>query len=82
MSTGVELKSGSNQKPLSIRNSFKKKFKRSWSLLVVRIGFRYLIPWGEPPVFFILVLDVELKNPRVLMAAQKLWHLTPAGSNK
>lgn len=48
--TGVELKSGSNQQPLSIRNSSttttKNPFKRSWSLLVVGIGFRYLIPWG------------------------------------
>lgn len=82
MSTGVELKSGSNHQPVSTRNSLKKKFKPSWSLLVVRIGFRYLIPWGESPVFFFLVLDVELKSPRVLMVAKKLWLLTPAGSNK
>lgn len=82
MSTGVELKSGSNQQPLSTRKSFLKKFKHSWSLLVVRIGFRYLIPEGESPLFFFLVLDVELKSPRVLMVAKKLWLLSPAGSNK
>lgn len=83
MSTGVELRSGNNQQPPSPRNSWKKKKnkpKHSWNLLVVRIGCRYLIPWGESPVFFFLVLDVELKSPRVLMVAKNcgFWHLLGA----
>lgn len=81
ISTGVELKSGSNQQPLSIRNSSKKKktFKHSWSLLVVGIGFRYLIPWGESPSPAFACLGCGTKKPQGVdgcketMASDTCW---------